>query len=302
MAVYAGEWFRNIKFSLRYSHPLARIPWSAIRRIGQSRLLKLTIIVPFLGSLLLFNERVVDLLTLSTDVVGRWLPVGIDDPKAEARGLTLTRLYYLYFGGTFLGIGSALFALLCPLDIKTYGSPREHIEAEGPLVTSARMGLMVTTIVQEFENWFDDEYPGYSKTVRTLGEPGDFESLFSQVITEVYVAIPDEQKPDDVGPKDDPEADFGGIYTDHRGRPHPRKIANSLYMGTTADQALAYQIQAIAIKEEYRRDFLTLQYLALDHSKPWARAIVTIFYCLGFFLLLLPTAFTFFRLLYKAVT
>jgi hypothetical protein len=38
------------------AHPIARVPWSAIRRIGQSRLLTLTIVIPFLGSLLLFNQ------------------------------------------------------------------------------------------------------------------------------------------------------------------------------------------------------------------------------------------------------
>ena len=52
-------------------HPAAKVPWSSIRRVGQSRLLALTIVVPFLGSLLLFNQYVVDLFTLSPDVVKR---------------------------------------------------------------------------------------------------------------------------------------------------------------------------------------------------------------------------------------
>ncbi len=50
------------------ARPIAMLPWSSIRRIGQSRLLSLTIVVPFLGSLLLFNQHVVELLTLSPDL------------------------------------------------------------------------------------------------------------------------------------------------------------------------------------------------------------------------------------------
>ena len=97
--------------------PIARIPWSAIRRIGQSRLLSLTIIVPFLGSVILFNQVVVDLLILSPELVRRWFHLDGQTEQAIhaiAHNLTLSRLYYVYFGLSFLGFGSSLFALFCP--------------------------------------------------------------------------------------------------------------------------------------------------------------------------------------------
>src|SRR4051794_6374822 len=107
------EWWWNV----RNSHAVSKIPWSAIRRIGQSRLLALTIVVPFIGSLLLFNQGVVDVLTLSPELVRRWLHISAETSADAARKLTFARLYYVYFGLTFLGIGSALFVLFCPLDI-----------------------------------------------------------------------------------------------------------------------------------------------------------------------------------------
>src|SRR3954447_15866950 len=107
-----AEWLGN------YSRPVSRIPWSAIRRIGQSRLLGLTIVVPFLGSLMLFNQSVVDVLTLSPELVRRWLQLSASETADAARKLTLSRLYYVYFGLSFLGIGSSLFVLFCPLEIK----------------------------------------------------------------------------------------------------------------------------------------------------------------------------------------
>jgi len=42
------------------NHPVAKAPWSAIRCIGQPRVLALTVIVPFLGSIILFNHTVIE--------------------------------------------------------------------------------------------------------------------------------------------------------------------------------------------------------------------------------------------------
>src|SRR6266403_3176848 len=120
----------GLKWRIVNSRPIAALPWSAIRRIGQSRLLSLTIVVPFLGSLLLFNQHVVDLLTLSPDLVRRWLKLPVSGSDEIARQLTLSRLYYVYFGLTFLGLGSALFALFCPQIVKNYASPVECVQVE----------------------------------------------------------------------------------------------------------------------------------------------------------------------------
>ena len=62
-----------------------------------------------------------------------------------------------------------------------------------------------------------------------------------------------------------------------------------------------YDIQEAAASETHRNDVLTLQYLALDHSKPWSRIIVASFYVLGFGLLLIPTVITFVRVIKSIV-
>jgi hypothetical protein len=99
------------------------------------RLLSLTIVVPFLGSLLLFNQHIVEILTLSPDLISRWMNISIANSEDVARQVTLTRLYYVYFGLTFLGFGSAFFALFCPLIVKSYASAIECVQAESALVT-----------------------------------------------------------------------------------------------------------------------------------------------------------------------
>lgn len=176
------------------SHPVAKIPWSVIRRIGQSKLVALTIIVPLLGSLLLFIQYVVDVLTLSPELVKRWTGASAD-VQSEARQLTFARLYFVYFGLSLLGIGSGLFALFCPLDIENHGSAREYLEAESPLVTKARMGLIVPNIARHFQFWSgEDEFEKHKRT-RALGEPDEFISLFAVVMTELYIAMPPDDPP-----------------------------------------------------------------------------------------------------------
>lgn len=286
-----AEWWR----SNRYSHPVSRIPWSAIRRIGQSRLLAVTIIVPFLGSLLLFNQSVVDILTLSPDLVRRWLHLTEGETVVAAKKLTLSRLYFVYFGLTFLGIGSALFVLFCPLDIKNYSTPIEYQTTEGAHVSKQRMTLILPFVAFQYNRWMGDEvYYGNIGFVRELGKPDDFEVLFSAVISAMYLNIRGEVSED---VRNEMEGDDNGHpYETFRHKPDPSKIARVFHFGRRLEMGFLANLESEAVKDEFRNDVLTLHYMALDHTKPYLRIIIAAFYGVGFGLLLIPTAQTFLTL------
>jgi hypothetical protein len=315
MKIDLSEKLRSLKWSLVGSRPIATLSWSAIRRIGQSRLLALTIVVPFLGSLLLFNQHVVELLTLSPELVRRWMGIpanGVDD---AARQLTLARLYYVYFGLTFLGIGSALFSLFCPLIVKNYASSVEYIQIEGALVTKSRMGLFVTEVAEHFLSWaWDDESSLKPELLRQLGEPTDFVTLGSVSITEIFSDVPQDDPPGEEPsaaegislPTDDGEQAVEPVATvhdvdhfdddpfyDHRGRPDAIKIAKILYYHFRPYQGFIEDFCNHANRDKHRNDVLTLRYLAVDNTKPKLRVAVSCFYGFGFALLLIPTAITF---------
>lgn len=74
-------------------------------------------------------------------------------------------------------------------------------------------------------------------------------------------------------------------------------MAEALYAQRRIDQGFTYTIQGLASTDAHLRDILTLQYLALDHSKPWLRLTVALFYAVGFALLLWPTGQTFVQLI-----
>ena len=79
--------------------------WDQIRLIGQSRSVGLTILDPFIGYLLLFNESVWSLLSLSEEALGS---------VELAPERTLSRFYFLYFGLTAIGLASFVYQLFCP--------------------------------------------------------------------------------------------------------------------------------------------------------------------------------------------
>lgn len=280
-------------FGFVNSRPISQIPWSAIRRIGQSRLLALTIVVPFLGSLLLFNQYVVSFLTFSPALVKHW-STGTFDTDAVAKALTFYRLYFTYFGLSFLGIGSALFALFCPIDIKQHASAREYLQAEEPLVTKARMGLVVPRVAQAYVFWFgeDDEW----SLATRLGLPEEFTSLCNQVMLELFQAAQSDHPEESIADVPDAEGDF----YDRTGAADGFKIAKIVAFSPRYFIGFTRTVQELATNEAHKTDVLTLHYMMTDHSRPWLRVLVAAFYTAGFATLLWPTGLTFLQLSLRA--
>jgi hypothetical protein len=284
----------------------------------------LTIIVPFLGSLILFNQYVIDLLTLSPDLIRRWVSVPGETAEATARSITLNRLYFVYFGLCALGMGSALFAVLCPLVVKEHISSRDYVTSEAQFVTPARMSLILPFSANEFVEWFGTEYIENPSISQHLGQPDDFEALFSEVAKQLYLAIPPDDPPEDNPPPTEgvgatseapqPEAQESAVDTpfeetsdplfpleDHRGRPDPHKIIECIWAQRQVDAYLWMPFFSEANKPEHKGDVLTLHYMALDHTKPWFRLAIASLYAIGFALLFWPTLLTFVRVVLSAL-
>jgi hypothetical protein len=114
--------------------PLSRIfppKWAALRALGQSRIVSLTILAPFIGYIVLFNQNVVDFLKLSGEAIGGMSP-------ADAMLSTLNRLRQIYIGLASLGIASIVFKGACPSVISQHVDVYSFVESELGVMTSAR--------------------------------------------------------------------------------------------------------------------------------------------------------------------
>lgn len=118
---------------------IRKIPaWDSIRKIGQTRALRLTIFVPVIGYMILFNQQIVHVFELSKHLFANVSHIPLDDAIGTVSPETKTRLFYFYFGLTFLGLGSILYQLFCPRLIKEHASDREYVREEINLITETR--------------------------------------------------------------------------------------------------------------------------------------------------------------------
>ena len=105
--------------------------WIVARSLGRLKLVQWTIAVPLVGYLILFNETLVGHLGLSSSVTGI-----SPHTSGLSQGATF-RLICIYFGLTFLGIGSVLFMVFCPTIIREHESAQSFTRDELDLLTFA---------------------------------------------------------------------------------------------------------------------------------------------------------------------
>jgi hypothetical protein len=260
---------------------LLHVPtWAALRTLGQSKLLGLTMLVPFLGTLILFNRHLVDWLLISP----HWV-IGTHASSPEdvevARLFTITRLYVTYFGLTFLGTASFLFSIFCPVEVRIAVSLREYVAAETPLLTRPTDGLLVQRVSDDYlTNWGGEL--GTPSVVREMAYPFDQIVQFEAVINGMHDKIDGDGWPSDL------YAMNGNLMVDRCAE----------YLRGELRVARAIWLPFHEVAKDFRTDLLTLKFLALNRSRPMLRMLVAGFYGLGFGILFWPTLRTFMAILW----
>jgi hypothetical protein len=118
-----------------------RFGWTKLREIGNSPAVKLTIAIPLVGYLIIFNESLLHYLDLSRELFGQPHTSG-----ASAAHVSW-RLLALYFGLCFIAVGAALYGWYCPDEIKSYRLPSDYIN-----VLSNIGSIGITRIEAELED------------------------------------------------------------------------------------------------------------------------------------------------------
>jgi hypothetical protein len=123
------------------------LSWNSLGKIGRSKLVSLTMFVPIIGYMVLFNKEVVELINLSAEI----LPLsyfGFGDFNVSSS----ERLFFIYYGLMFLGLGSILFILFSPSLLKENFAPSSYVKSESHLFTRKHVGNIIDkllTLVEE---------------------------------------------------------------------------------------------------------------------------------------------------------
>lgn len=105
-------------FHLNWSHLIPQ--WTRLRDIGNSTPVKLTILIPLVGYLIIFNNALVQYWDLAREYVG------------APTGAVSIKLPLIYFGLCALAVGSAVYSWTCPEIVKRYPSGAAYVGGDGP--------------------------------------------------------------------------------------------------------------------------------------------------------------------------
>ena len=166
----------------------------------------------------------------------------------------------------------------------------EYSELELPLVTTARVAILVTDIVScyLFNQGMDDEEwpeePRRSKYFKDMAYPMDLGLFFEEVIRQISLVSLD-------GSDEDIYSGNGNIYIE--------KVARILRAQRRIQRASWMSFHSEA--EKYKIDLLALNYAGLDYSRPHARIAISLFYLTGFLILLYPPVTTMASIVYRSI-
>jgi len=108
--------------------------WTTLRAVGNSSVVKATILVPFVGYAIIFNDKLIEYLQVSNQISG------------GSSGVVSWRLVISYLGLSSIALGSIIYTLLCPEIIKKYDSAASYVREVGDHLSDFAFELMETEL------------------------------------------------------------------------------------------------------------------------------------------------------------
>src|ERR1700730_18225698 len=99
---------------------ITHLRWSNIRTVGNSPIVRASIVMPVVGYLILLNEN---LMVIET----KYRYFFLHSPW---------RLVFVYYGFLIISVSAIMYVLWCPNQIRKYSSPVEYMNSELEFLTS----------------------------------------------------------------------------------------------------------------------------------------------------------------------
>lgn len=108
------------------------LTWTTLRSLGNSQSVKLSALFPFVGFWILFNDQAHQFLKIS-------VLDGDLSSKSWIESLWLNKIFFVYFGLLFLGIGSFIYQARCPYIIKKHADWSDYVTGDGEAMNAAQL-------------------------------------------------------------------------------------------------------------------------------------------------------------------
>jgi hypothetical protein len=114
--------------------------WSQLRALGNSNMVRASVLMPAFGYMLLLNDNVHQYLTIKFD---GWLLNYLP---------SIWRVWLLFYGSFFLATATIVYSFFCSNDIKRYVSPYELADAQTQHILRLNRFSQVVSTAQELHN------------------------------------------------------------------------------------------------------------------------------------------------------
>ena len=286
--------------------------WLSLSSIGKSRVVALTIVVPFIGYLILFNNYIFEYFMFAKEVVRASHPFGNFD--SIQGNISLNNLYFLYFGLVLVGLSSSLFSIFCPNEIKQNRTVNDFIRSSEEIKAATLVIDDLNYVLAKYVNANEpyESNPGEEADAETpqrsltniLEYPDDIGTMHYHLTYEIYDRMQQlDPASDDPQPPEDYVASQGsgdrGDYSDDSGGDAiSGMIYGSGYLNIYGISEIALMNRRVHFysvrlfrqaANDFYKDISFIKFACLRREKPHLRIAIGASYALGFILLLIPT-------------
>lgn len=256
-----------------------RISWSALSGVGNSPMARLTILMPVIGYLIVFNSNISGWLK-------PLLPLRKNLQPDIWDYLYDKNLVFLYFGLLVFGIGVTIFTAMAPAPIRKFPHVEDYIRSMQDIRTRNLVIGGFEHVAGAYQKELSDEeqsgfYSHYNKHF-----PEDVSDGFHRLVEHIYQNSYSEDSDDAA------EIELRNYSEFHTGSGYLKtnEIVDIMYSGRRVDAALNSKLYANITA--YSKDVFYLEHKTLDFSKPRTRLLILLFYLSGMTLAFIPTALT----------
>lgn len=259
---------------------LKRSNWSALSAVGNSNISRLTVLMPFIGYLLLFNSDLQFYLRITlpnetqTSNLSLWYVLYED------------KLSFLYLGLLLFGLGIGIFGIFCPRKIRERPSVANYIAFMEGIKTNNLVKNSLDSISHEYFSTCEGEERSASFNSDKPAFPSEVSAGLHQLMEDCYY---DEENTIEGLDEERDENGYSLLFPGTMGL-DTGQLLEIMYTGNSATRAVYTSFHEIAFGRSL--EVFYLEHLMLDHSLPLGRFIVLALLSFGVFLMFIPTIAT----------
>jgi hypothetical protein len=255
------------------------VTWSSLSGIGNSRLAQLTVLMPVVGYLVLFNSN-----------ISLWFETVIPQrPTTETASiwekLFENNLLYLYLGLLVFGLAVSLFNIVAPRQIKQFPATEDYIQSMVSIATKNVVIGSFLNVHQALEDHLSEEEQSPMHGGQSVAFPNDMQESLHRLVDSTFrenIVIAEEH--------DSWDESTGERYFTGSGYLQTDVVLQDMTSGTRV--SLAFRELMLQGISKHPNDVFYLEHHMLENSRPMLRALVFVMFAIGMMLTAFPTFLT----------